>query len=152
MAKGVFEALNPPVHVNAATTVHMPPAPPPANGKPTVASLSAELAAYLEAPVPAEVHRIGTLYVGCRPRGVSDTDVVDLDLIIAKAKIAIGAAAYYQAYGYKANGMLLQMVEGIILHEKPLAVVIAHPTAYESTLCLSTLLGMSDTVVEACAR
>jgi hypothetical protein len=85
------------------------------------------------------------LYVGCRPTTPGD---VDFDNLIAKAKIAIGPA-YYAGYGYKANGMLLQMVEAIVQHDRPQSLVVAYPNAPEATLCLSHLRGISDTVVEA---
>jgi hypothetical protein len=45
--------------------------------------------------------------------------------------------------------MLLQMMEAILQHDKPVNVVVAHPNAPEATLCLSHLRSISDTVVEA---
>lgn len=105
------------------------------------------------APVPganAEPHRITTLYIGCVPHGAGgETDVVDFDLLVAKCKVAIGPATYFQNFGYKANGMLLQMMEGVLQHEKPEALVVTYPNAPEATLCLSLLRSISDTVVEA---
>lgn len=114
---------------------------------PTLPATPVAIAAAAPAgPAGPAGHRIARLYVGCIPRnGIA----ADLDMIVAKAKVAIGPSVYFQNYGYKANGMLLQMVEGIIQHERPHSLVIAHPNAAEATLCLSYLLGISDEVVEA---
>jgi PD-(D/E)XK nuclease superfamily protein len=119
---------------------------------PTVAAAGAELAASLAAPAPVAPaptgHRVSCLYVGCLPhRG--QVNSVDFDSIVAKAKVAIGPAAYYAAYGYKANGMLLQMVEAIVQSDKPGAIVVPYPASPEATLCLSHLRSVSETVVEA---
>lgn len=78
-----------------------------------------------------------------------DVGAVNLDDIVAKAKVAIGPAELFKNYGYKANGMLLQMVEAIVQYDRPRTVVVAHPSSPEATLCLSHLLSISDVVVEA---
>ena len=100
------------------------------------------------APAPSSAHRIATLYVGCMPRG--SVGAVDLDVLVAKAKIAIGPQAYYANFGYKTNGLMLQMLEQIVQHDRPAAVVVSHPHAPETALFLPMLCAASDNVIEAC--
>lgn len=120
----------PPAPVQIAAVAPAPPPPIPALPS-------------LDGPPRA---RIGTLYVGCRP---TTAGALDFNMLVAKAKIAIGPATYYAGYGYKANGMLLQMIDAIIQHDKPAAVVVPDPAAQEATICMSLLYSLADNVVEA---
>jgi hypothetical protein len=131
-----------PVEVLGINVTPVPVAPPP----PALSPIAVVAATPTPAPVPTG-HRIGTLYVGCAPTSRGAT--VDFDALVATCKVAIGPAAYFAAYGYKANGMLLQMMEAVLQHEKPAAVVVAYPNAPEAVLCLSHLRSLSETVVEA---
>ena len=128
--------------------------PPTAPAEPTPALFVAPAPATIPAPPPVEAliapdanrARIGTLYVGCRP---SSGKALDFTALVAEAKVTIGPAVYYAGYGYKANGMLLQMIDQIIQHRRPAAVVVPDPAAQEATICMSLLYSLADNVVEA---
>ena len=110
----------------------------------------------IPAPAPAPVkdgpHRLECLFVGCHvvANGGPATDyIADFDALVAMAKVAIGPAAYFAAYGYKANGMLLQMIEGIVQQVRPISIRVTHPNSPEALLCLSYLRSIADTLVES---
>lgn len=106
------------------------------------------------APTPAasKEHRIGTLYVGCIPRGFDEGQLADFDMLIARAKVGIGPQDWRLFEYGKGNGLLLDMFKGIVDHDKPESIVVADPRSPEAILCLSYLRGASDSVVEAVAR
>ena len=127
---------------------------PTAPAEPAPALFVAPAPATIPAPPPVEAliapdanrARIGTLYVGCRP---SSGKALDFTALVAEAKVTIGPAVYYAGYGFKANGMLLQMIDQIIQHRRPAAVVVPDPAAQEATICMSLLYSLADNVVEA---
>ena len=145
--------INPPKRGRPKGSTNKPkdtvPAPAPTEAAPALPATPAALS-----PAPAAAgapHRIATLYVGCVPRGGDHgAGAIDLDMLVAKAKIAIGPQSYYANYGYKTDGMILQMLEQIIQHDRPDAVVVSHPQDTKTALLLPMLCAASDTVVEAC--
>jgi hypothetical protein len=167
------EGINPPKRGRGRPRKEAPtiPAPPPAvdvtvtippaaavpvmalhvEATPSIVTSSITLPAATPALLPVAAPdpnraRIGTLYVACRPTSGVWKEFATL---VAKAKVAIGPAVYYAGYGYKANGMLLQMIDQIIQHDRPVAVVVPDPSAQEATICMALLYSLADNVVEA---
>jgi RecB family exonuclease len=139
----------------AAALVASPPAVAPSA---QLAQAPAPAPTAAPAPVPQTAavpqnaeHRIATLFVGCMPSGVgADTDgIVDFDTLIAKAKIGIGPQDYRLFEYGKGNGMLLQMFQAVVQHDKPASVVVMSTMSPEAILCLSYLRSISGVKVEA---
>lgn len=97
------------------------------------------------APAQPVQHRIGTLYVGCLPR---TGQTVDFDTLIARAKVAIGPQDWRTHEYGKGNGLLLDMFQEIVQHDKPISVVVIDSRVPEANLCLSYLRSISEQVVE----
>ena len=124
-----------------------------AAGEATTA-IAKELNALLSAPAPTETlpHRVQTLYVGCFPHGDgAEADIVDFDLLVSRAKSAIGEEAYFRDYGWKSNGNLISVIRQLVMRERPTHIAVYHPRSPEATLCLSFLRGIASTVVESVA-
>ena len=145
--------IAPPVGVAPSVVQEIAPAvAPPAVAPPVVAPP----AVAPPAVAPPAGLPIGILYVGCVPRAASPSagatyrdqvDYIDLERLIAKARQVIGEKVYFDNYGYKANGFVVQVVSKILAELRPSAVVVSCPRSCEYILGL--LKSISDVVVEA---
>lgn len=121
-------------------------------GQPVVIQ-TAPAAPAAAAPPPAPVapapgpHRIGTLFVGCVLQGMIG-ELPNFDVMIAKAKVAIGPQDWRTVDYGKGAGMLLDMFRAVLEYEKPAALLVSDARTPEATLALSYLRSISDSIVE----
>ena len=133
----------------------LPPPPPPPAPSPTVAELKAELKNIIDDGMrpPAQRPIIATLLVGCHIWSTSRVvEVVRFEHFVAKAQEMIGEGAYWQGYGYKTNGLMLQAIEKLITEAKPDTLIVGDARTPEATLALSWLRANAGVIVEGGVR